>query len=162
MTASLNKERCRLRVPEVGKKEELEEAVKEPLPQHWEEQDSVDEVVKTEWWSVKNSCNSSSAAKELEEGEVSAILGSSCETSVEPVWRRQWEEGSEEDDKEESERPEQRLLLNVPILARHSSTDIMMNPKYSTHRRRKTVSLLWKDGMRNGIYVLRHKMFRAC
>ena len=134
MTASFNRERCRIHVPEVGKKEELdceEEAVKEPLPQHWEEQDSVEEVVQTEWWSVEeNACNSSSAAKELEEGEVSAILGSSCETSVEPVWRRQrWlgEEGSDEDDKEESERPEQRLLLNVPILARHSSTDIMTN-----------------------------------
>ena len=30
-----------------------------------------------------------------------------------------------EDKKEESEQPEQRLLLNVPIRARHSSTDIM-------------------------------------
>ena len=42
-------------MPEVGKKEELdckdEEAVKEPLPQDWEEQDNVgcvEEVVKTE------------------------------------------------------------------------------------------------------------------
>ena len=141
MTASLSRERCRLHVPEVGKKEELdckEEAVKEPLSQHWEEQDNVEEVVKTEWWSVENSCNSSLIAKELEEGEASAILGSSCETLVEPVWRRQrWEEGSDEDDKEESERPEQRLLLNVPIRARHSSKDIMMTannddkPRYS-------------------------------
>ena len=49
MTASLSRERER-RIPEVGKKEELDckdEAVKEPLPQHWEGQDN-DEVVKTE------------------------------------------------------------------------------------------------------------------
>ena len=53
MTASLNRERCRL--SEVGKKKELDrekdEAVKEPLLQHWEEQDNVncvEEVVQTE------------------------------------------------------------------------------------------------------------------
>ena len=137
MTASLNRERCRLHVPEVGKKEELdckdEEAVKELLPQDWEEQDNVgcvEEVVKTEWWSVEeNSCDCSLIAKELqEEEEVSALEGSSCETSAEPRWRRQWVEGaSDEDDKDESEQPEQvRLLLNVPIRARHSSKDIIL------------------------------------
>ena len=55
MTASLNRERSRL--PEVGKKEELdpkaEGAEKEPLSQDWEEQDinceeEVEEVAKTE------------------------------------------------------------------------------------------------------------------
>ena len=60
----------------------------------------------------------------LKEREASATEdGFSREASVEPPpWSRQREEASDED---ESEQPEQRLLLNVPIRARHSSTDIM-------------------------------------
>ena len=132
MTASLNREWCRLL--EVGKKEELDcedEDMKEPLSQHWTEQDNVDcdeEVVKTEWSVEENACDCSLIVKELqEEEEVSAMeVGSSCETLVEPRWRRQREEASDEEDKEESEQSEQRLLLNVPIRARHSSTDIIV------------------------------------
>ena len=78
-----------------------------------------------------NASDCSSATKELEEEEMSTAevgsAGSSCEMSVEPRWRRQWEElGEEADDKEDSEQPEQRLLLNVPIRARHSSTEIIV------------------------------------